>query len=200
MKKHILGVCSIIILLTSCATTENDDHLHNNPLTTVSIPTTEKDSHSIETRQSERTTSVTQSEYQEENPVDIIENEETISPDPEEYKPKSELVPDPNAYDLPPAVVECSQDNPGWSIWSNGTESYTEYCDLIIEEENRRKKQQDQLWGGYFEGSQDIYLEQPYKSSGGAQTHHGCLEGWIDNPEMCNKAYEEYGYPEKVIQ
>lgn len=196
MKKHILGVCSISILLTSCAATGNDKNLHNNPLTTVSIPTTEKDHHHIENRLSERTTSATQ----EERPVDIIENEETSFPDPEEYTSESELVPDSHAYDLPPAVVECSQDNPGWSIWSNGTESYTEYCDLIIEEENRRKKQQDQLWGGYFEGSQDIYLKQHYKSSGGAQTHHRCLEGWIDNIEMCNKAYEEYGYPEQVIQ
>ena len=62
MKKHILGICSISIVLTSCETIENDDNLHNNPLTTVPMPKTEKDHHYIENRLSERTTSATQEE------------------------------------------------------------------------------------------------------------------------------------------
>lgn len=193
MKKYILCVIPALLLITSCAS--NVDDVNKPVLTTVQTPsTTTQIERNILTN---RTTSAS----------DIAENvqEESITEEAYIEEPENVLVPDHNANNLPPAVVECSQTDPGWSIWSDGTESYTNYCELIISEQQQYDQQQDtlqqdHLWGGYTSGGQEIYPKQQYDTSGGAQTHHGCLEGYIDNPEMCNKTYDKYGYPQEVLQ
>lgn len=95
-----------------------------------------------------------------------------------------------------PYVVECLEGTPGPALWSDGETRYSDWC---FQQLNGPQAPYNESQSGLGSNSQyqspSPSQEYPiYDTSGEAQAHYGCQQGYITDPNLCSAVYEKYGH------
>ena len=95
-----------------------------------------------------------------------------------------------------PYIVECLEGTPGPALWSDGETRYSDWC---FQQLNGPQAPYNESQSGLGSNSQyqspSPSQEYPiYDTSGEAQAHYGCQQGYITDPNLCSAVYEKYGH------